>query len=1016
MTRTCTLRRAVRIALTAAAVGDVGALHAQEPPPPPGAAERLEEVVVTGTRLPTPNATSVSPITSVSAAEILQTGLTRVEDVLGQLPMIFPGMNSTVNNGADGTASINLRGLGLQRTLVLVDGARLGPGSADGRNWSDINQMPVALIERIDVLTGGASAVYGADAVAGVVNLIINTHFEGIRVDATYHFNQHNNANQDGIAPLLTAAGDPLPPSDVNTAFGKSASLIMGSNFADNAGNATAYVTYDNQSATLESKFDYSACTPNPTPANPPYQALACSGSVVSRGGWFFASSFSGATLIQHTVDPKTGVFRPFVQPNDLYNYGPSNYFQVPNERWTAGTFVNYELGSQADVYTNVMYMRNSMTAQVAPSGDFTLPSFTPCADPLLTAQEVATLCTASNLAANGGAYEIYNGKEYPGLDMYIGRRNVEGGNRITGFVNDAVREVIGVKGGSATAWTYNVYAQQSTVDIASTSENQLGNFQIQQALNVLPGPHGPVCGGPTGLTGPLVSSGTAFAPNPQCVPWNIWVPNGVSPAALAFMTLPFTSMGSVIEQVVSGSVTGEFGKYGVRLPWAEQGLQLNVGAEWREERSAYLPDYEEQQGNVGGVPGAVLPVAGEFTVREIFSEMRLPLATDRRFADDLSLEGGYRYSSYSDGFITHTYKAGLQWAPVRDIRLRGSYQHAVRAPNISELFYPQLIAADGSTDPCTGPTPSASLAACELTGVKPGQYGHIVPSPLSQYNGLGGGNPALRPESSDTYTAGLVLQPRLVEDLQVSIDYFNIKIDGVIGGIGADIIMTECLASIGNPAQAAQFCPLIHRDAQGSLWLTPAGYVSDLGVNVGELATAGIDINGSYRLPLPGAGSLLFTLVGTYLESLQSTPVAGFGSYDCVGYFGSACGTPNPKWRSLFNANWSTPWRGLDLNLRWRYIGPGVSAQTSTNPILSGNDWWPPLAHIPAYSYFDLAGTVMVSGNLRMELGINNLADKAPPLVVGADCGALACNGNTFPGVYDAMGRYLFMHITAQW
>src|ERR1700683_2649178 len=280
MAKSRSLQQAVRFALATAA--GVSALHAQEAAPAPAeAAAPVEEVVVTGSRLQTPNETAISPITTVSAVDIQQTGLTRVEDVLNNLPMVFAGMNSTTSNGADGTASLDLRGLGPQRTLVLVNGRRLGPGTADGRNFSDINQIPAALIERVDVLTGGASAVYGADAVAGVVNFILNTHFEGVKVDAGYHFNEHSNDDQDGVASLVTAHDYPLPDSRVDTGFGKNASIIMGSNFADNKGNATAYVTYDNQSPTLQSKFDYSSCNLGPATA----KTLVCGGSTVPASG-----------------------------------------------------------------------------------------------------------------------------------------------------------------------------------------------------------------------------------------------------------------------------------------------------------------------------------------------------------------------------------------------------------------------------------------------------------------------------------------------------------------------------------------------------------------------------------------------------------------------------------------------------------------------------------------------------------------------------------------------------------
>src|SRR5712664_3998883 len=252
MAKSRSLQQAVRFALaTATAAASVSGLHAQEAPAP--AAAPVEEVVVTGSRLSTPNEQSISPITSVSATDLQATGLTRVEDVLNNLPMVFAGQNSTVSNGSDGTATVDLRGLGPQRTLVLVNGRRLGPGRGDGRNFSDINEIPASLIERVDILTGGASAVYGADAVAGVVNFVLNTHFEGVKIDTSYSYFNHTN-NNSVAERALTNAGDPQPDGSVNTGFGKNVSVLMGSNFADNKGNATFYLTYDKAAAVLQAK------------------------------------------------------------------------------------------------------------------------------------------------------------------------------------------------------------------------------------------------------------------------------------------------------------------------------------------------------------------------------------------------------------------------------------------------------------------------------------------------------------------------------------------------------------------------------------------------------------------------------------------------------------------------------------------------------------------------------------------------------------------------------------------
>jgi outer membrane receptor protein involved in Fe transport len=1014
MTNSRSLQQAVRFALaTITASTGVGTVHAQTAPaqqPEAATTATLQEVVVTGSRLKTPNETAISPISTVSASDITQTGLTRVEDVLNNLPMVFAGQNSTTSNGADGTASIDLRGLGNQRTLVLVNDRRLGPGSpVGGRNYSDINEIPAALIERVDILTGGASSVYGADAVAGVVNFVLNTHFEGVQVTAGYHFQQHDNS-ESGISAIVSGSGYATPPSEVNTAFGKYASVVMGANFADNKGNATAYVTYDNQGASLQKNFDYSACNLGPNAAN---TGLVCGGSSTSRSGSFRAynSTFS-KRIYNYTVDQTTGAWRPFAA-SDEYNFAPENYYQVPNERWTMGSFVNYELNSHATAYMEAMFSRNTSEAQIAESGDFGVGSFIPCADPLLTAAESSFICSAANRAAQGNFSETVNGTVYPGALLYILRRNVEGGPRIATFQTDTARQVIGVRGDIDDAWSYDVYAQHSSVDAANGNENYTNNTSIVNALNVLPGPTGaPTC------VSVLNSS------DPKCVPWNIWAPGQVTPAALQYISEPLLLQGSVTEYVVDGSITGDLGKYGIQLPSANRGLQVNVGAEYRSEASSFLPDAASQAGNAGGAGGPIPADAGNFHVGEAFTELRMPLVSDHAGAEDLSIEGGYRYSSYTEGFTTNTYKLGLEWAPVKDLRLRGSYQRAVRAPNIGELFTPPAVGLDGSVDNCAAPLKAGStttlttgytFAQCALSGVTAAEFGNIAPNSANQYNGLLGGSPSLQPEISDTYSAGFVLTPRAIPNFTFSVDYFDIKIKDIINPIGGDVILNNCL----NGVNTAYFCPLVHRGIGGSLWLTPAGYVSDLTVNQGLLSTAGIDFKASYRIALPAAGSLLFGLEGTELLSLKTTPLTGGASYDCKGFFGSTCGAADPSWRHVMNITWSTPWDNLDLTLRWRYLGSDKSEQTSSNPFLTGNPYLP-LSSIPAYNYIDLTGAFDVYKNIRLQIGVNNIMDKDPPLVVAGDCstsspGGANCNGNTFPGVYDAMGRYIFMEVTAK-
>jgi outer membrane receptor protein involved in Fe transport len=943
--------------------------------------------------------TAISPITSVDAGYIGSTNLTRVEDILNNLPMIFAGQNSTVSNGSDGTASVNLRGLGPSRTLVLVNGRRLGPGVGTGTNVSDLNEIPAALIERVDILTGGASSVYGADAVAGVVNFILNTHFDGVKIDTSYSFFQHHNNNAMAQGPLA-AAGDPAPDSSVNTGFGKDVSVLMGSNFADGKGNATFYFTYDQTAAVLEGKYDYAACVLGSTTA----ANLACGGSTTAArngaGGYFQA--YGGTprrSLFSNTVDGLTGEFRPFTAA-DNYNFGPLNFYQRPNERFTGGSFLNYNVNDHLNVYGELMFSRNTSQAQVAGSGDFFTATPVPCTDPLLTAAERTAVCSAAAVQGNPGG----------NATLYIGRRNVEGGGRIASFVGTSFRALTGVKGEIMDGLTFDVYAQRESTDSTLSNLNFFGADRVANALNVITDPA-------TGLPACAVFVSGA---DKNCVPWNIWVPNGVTKAALNYLSIPLLTDATTVEYVVSGSLTADMAKWNIKSPFADEGIKANIGSEYRSEATDLLPDLASQEGNAEGI-GAAPPVSGDYHVKEVFTELGIPLLDHKPMAESLALDLGYRYSNYSLGFKTNTYKIGGEWAPVSDFRIRASYSRAVRAPNIAELFGPRAVGLDGNTDPCAGATPTPTQAQCALTGVSAAQYGHIAVNPASQYNGFLGGNPNLTPEKSDTYSAGIVFTPHFVHDFSLSLDYFNIKLQDTIGAIGADTILSNCL-STGDPT----FCGAIHRDPNGSLFKTTQGFVVDTAVNFGSLTTRGVDAKMNYRMPIDNYGSLLFNLEGTRLINLGTQPLTGGPAYDCAGYFGTTCGAPNAKWRHVFNTTWATPWSGFDLTARWRFISGSNSQQISPDPQLAGNAL-PLTEHIKPFSYFDLSADMSLYKMFKLRVGVNNLLDKDPPIIASAnstlfpsDCPVItpkgsSCNGNTFPGTFDALGRFFFARVTAQ-
>jgi iron complex outermembrane receptor protein len=1012
------VRNAVRFALAACATSATGPfVYAQNAPAP---APPVEEVVVTGSRLlQAPNDISISPITSVTAEDIQQTGLIRTEDILQNLPSITAESPSGNSISTVGVNTVSLRDLGSQRTLVLVNGRRMNPGGAGGvvgpggsANAADINQIPAGLIQRADILTGGASAVYGADAVAGVVNFVLNTHYEGIKLDTDYSFNNHKNDNALYLS-YLQNSGNPLPQSTVNSGQNRTLSLLVGSNFADGKGNATGYATYLNSSPAVGYQFDHAGCTLNGGSSDVTVPPI-CGGSSTSGHGRFFMLGKVGTSItpiVNSAVDPVTGAFRPYHSALDSYNYGALSYFQRQAERWTAGGFLHYDANEHATLYSETMYARNTNQAQYGPSGAFAFTKFTTNCDtnPLLTAQEVATICTPTNLAENHAANPTA-GLGPRDFIIGLGRRNVEGGGRQDNYTSNSIRQVLGVKGPINDVWTYDSYAQVGITQFGDIEANFLGTQQIANALNVVANP---AVGGVAGVaTGAPVCQSALNGADTTCVPWNIWQKGGVTPAALTYLTIPATYSSDAKEYLADGSVTGDLGKYGWKLPTAASGLNVNVGAEYRQENFVFSPDFIYLNGfQAGGAPSKAID--GGFRVWEGFTELRLPLIDEKPGAYLLSLDAGYRYSSYTLGFNTNTYKMGLEWAPIQDVRLRAGYNRAVRAPNINELFQPATVGSGGTADPCWGPAPVLSAAACARTGVTAAEYTHITANPAAQINTQVGGNPNLIPESADTYTYGIVFQPQAIPGLVASVDAFDIKIKKTIISLTSNTVISNC-ALTGD----ATLCGYIHREAgTGSLWFSTADFVEANYKNIGTLSTKGADLAAHYRLNIGSAGKLAFNLAGTYTRDFLTQPLPTGAAFDCAGFWGSTCGAPLPKWRHVLNTTWGAPWAGLDLTVRWRMIGKSSVDRSSADPQLAAA-FYPYTAHIPNYNYLDLSAAIPIGHNVDFRLGVNNIADKNPPLILNgsfSDCPNTSCNDNTWVGTYDTLGRYIYAHLSAK-
>ena len=999
MSTNLSIRRAVRCALfTGAATALTGLLPAQAQQQQQ---ETIQEVVVTGSRIAQPNLTSVSPVTAISSDQIKIEGVTRTEDLINNLPQAFGDFGGNVSNGATGAATVNLRNLGSQRTLVLVNSRRLMPGdpTQNGAASPDLNQIPAALIERVEVLTGGASAVYGADAVAGVVNFIMNDKFEGVRLDTQYGFYQHDN-NSD-IGNVVRDSGFNSPDGNTRDGYSKDFTFLAGINTEDGRGNATVYIGYRTLSAVTQNKRDFSAC------------ALA-SGDTFSCGG-----SGTTAPALFQTYNPNdpndlsptgaftvgsNGVIREFNDSTDLFNFAPQNYYQRPDERKTAGLFAHYDLSDKATVYTEFMFMDDDTQAQVAPSGAFlgSGPGRPPffgryavnCNNPLLSPSAVDTFC-----GGNANAGDVL-------LD--IGRRNVEGGGRLDDLRHTSFRGVVGLKGDIAEGWNYDVYGLYGTSILSERFQNDISRTRLNNALLAVAGPNGqPVCR--------INADADPTNDDPTCVPYAIFGVGSVTPAQLAYLQVPGLTEGETVEQILSGSISGDLGQYGLKLPTANDGLAIAFGAEYRSERSDLRADEAFQTGDLAGQGAPTLDTTGQFDVKEVFAEARLPLIQGKPFADTLSFETGYRYSDYDLGFKTDTYKAGLQWAPISDVMLRGSYQRAVRSPNIQELFLQPRVQLDGNTDPCSnalGGTPDASFEECARSGVTAAQYGNILQNPSAQYNGLVGGNTNLDPEESDTYSFGLVLTPEFLPGFSFTADYYDIKVDKLINSLGADFILNQCLTT-GD----STFCDRVHRAANGSIWLGNTGFIDDPILNTGSLQTKGVDAEVDYRFQMGRVGSLGVQLIGTYVDEFLTEPLQGASKYDCVGLYGTVCGTPIPDWRHRMRATWTTPWN-MDLSLTWRYIAAVDDDRTSSDPNLAG-DVIPTDKRLGSRNYFDVSGSytfadVAMFKSVTGRLGINNLLDKDPPLVGQSTCPAVFCNGNTFPQVYDTLGRFVFIGLTA--
>jgi iron complex outermembrane receptor protein len=969
-----------------------------------------EAIVITGSLIRNPNLVASSPVNVVGEEEIELQQANVAEELLRELPGAVPSIGSAVNNGNGGSSFADLRGLGPNRNVALVDGVRLVPANLAG--VFDLNNIPLALIQRVDVLTGGASTTYGADAVSGVINFITRQDFAGIDIN---------------LSEQITEAGD-------GNIF--RADVTIGANFDDGRGNAVLSVGYQEADAVYQGARDFSFVQFDSFTglAGGSGTAVPSSFTGVNPTG---ADSVTGQPSVQGTRQSNgAGGFNAAVQP---FNFNPYNIFQTPFQRFNIYGAARYEISDAIEIYTRGIFSKNRVDTIIAPSGAFGIAVQLGLNNPFLSTAQRNAFC-AFDTTPGVGYTPLYDqatcdaaatatsntDPNYREVTTNLSRRAVEVGPRNSTFTTTFFDYRAGARGGITDSISWDLFGSYGESEVLQVIKGFTLNSRVRQSLAVDIGPNGPVCRDE--------SNG--------CVPIDWFGPAGaITPEGVDFLQENSTVRVGVSLAQARATINGDFGW---TIPWASDAVSFAVGGEFRQYRASQASDSLAQSGDLGGSGGAAPNIDGGYNVYEAFGELIVPIVQDRPFFDELTLEGGIRYSSYtidapnSPSFNTTTWKVGGTWAPFDGLRFRGNYSRAVRAPNILELFSPIATGLTNlNDDPCAnlddnqnlipgrGVPTGELLAVCLAQGAPAGQIGQIGVPTAGQANATAGGNLDLDPEKSTSWTVGAVFQPNFIPGLSLSVDYYHILItDAITAPTPGDAIAAcfgEPTGNQYNPAPGAsqtEACTIIRRNAltgqlSGDPADTPGLFVSLS--NLGRLETSGIDFTANYQRDLGFAGlNLNFVLNWTEQSKFQAVEGVGINR-DCVGLYSVNCsfaGSIQPEWQWSMRSTFT--FGDIDLSLLWRHISE-VKFEDFANNDDPDDDAFegevPGFGNlnfnrIRAADYFDLTGRFAVNDNLTLTLSVQNLFDKQPP-IVGNTIGSTTFNsGNTYPSTYDALGR----------
>ncbi|SDE02021.1 TonB-dependent receptor plug domain-containing protein [Kordiimonas lacus] len=935
--------RTVRMSALMAGASLVSVLAATAPAGAQDENFDVEEVVITGSRIVRRDYTSPSPVATVGQEQVATSGAVTVEQILNEMPQLQAANTSNVNApGGSGTLTADLRGLGSARTLVLVNGRRFAPSGAGG--VVDLASVPQALIDRVEVVTGGASAVYGSDAIAGVVNFILKDDFEGMEAAYSYGFTEHGGGETHN------------------------AEITMGTGLGDGRGNAVLFASYTKQDPVFQSQRAHSET------------ALFEEGDALVPGG---SSRVPGTAVFGSNLIYPDGIANPgcddsigaifgeggqpgtFCWPADAYNFAAPNYLLRPRDRWQITGSANYEITDNITAFGEAFYMNTVNNLQQAPAavdfeivpGTATLP--VPLNNPLLPRGVRDFL--AANFDEDGDGVATLVGAR---------RRFLETGSRQQIYDRNSFQVVGGLKG-DVEGYNWELFYQYGRTSTDEELKNLVSNLRVAQGLDVVVDDDGNV---------------TCRNETFGCVPLNIFGFDSITPEAAAFVTPTAFSKTVASRQVIGGSIAGDV----FDLPAGAVGVA--VGFEYRKESARYSPDATIQSGELGsGSDG--LPLSGDFDLWEVFAETRVPLIADAPFAHYLGLEAAVRYSDYSSIGGVFTFKAGGEWAPVADLRFRALFQRAVRAPNLGELYAGQASGAVAYSDPCdVDRNPSEAVRNfCIAQGIPADTIDNFQEDDVTI--GVFGGNPDLMEERSDTYTVGFVFQPSAVPGFSLSADYYSVDVDDAISSIGVQTTIDLCFDALdlNDPA-----CQRIGRISNGKM-----NRVQSFNANIARFSVKGLDVQADYVFDLPdsvGVGgnsaSLKTRALGSWQFQNEFVPFEGEAPTDCAGKFGGgACSGQGIPIVLGFKALVGMDYRSgpLGVSLQGRYQG-------SVDPINADNV----IDKIDARIYADMAVSYQVSENVELMGIIDNLFDTKPP-VIGFGNGG---DTNSDPAVYDPLGR----------